>query len=206
MKKREEAREKEDFHSSDVYRDELKGMGVIVLDQKSGPSGWKFANGQSKKLPSGISIPEDSAKKRKREPEGVAAAATEGKKKNTSKQPTAKAAKSKDQNRNMAVLQAMMGASEESNQNVVKGVRIEDMGGGHGRAAVVGDKLKVHYMGRLQGAGGKEGKIFDCSSKKPFAFKWVWRTVSYCVVLWTYCRCFAMYYVLLVYGRLLSTC
>lgn len=168
MKKREEARQNQDFHASDVYRDELKVMGVIVLDQKSGPSGWKFANGQSKKLPSGISIPEDSAKKRKREPEGTGAA-TEGKQKNANK--PGKAAKSKDQSRNLALLQAVMGATEENNQNVVKGVRIEDMGGGHGRAAVVGDKLKVHYMGRLQGAGGKEGKIFDCSSKKPFAFR-----------------------------------
>lgn len=168
MKKREEARANEDFHASDVIRDELKVLGVIVLDQKSGPSGWKFANGQSKKLPSGISIPEDSAKKRKREPDGAAATG-----KSSKDAPVLSKKKTKDQNRNLAVLQAMMGAAEENNQNVVKGVRIEEMAGGHGRAAAHGDKIKVHYMGRLQGANGKEGKIFDCSSKKPFAFRWV---------------------------------
>ena len=65
----------------------------------------------------------------------------------------------------------MMGAAEERNHNVVKGVRIEDMVEGHGRAAAPGDKLKVHYLGRLQGSNGKEGKIFDCSTKKPFAFR-----------------------------------
>jgi FKBP-type peptidyl-prolyl cis-trans isomerase len=167
MKKREEAREREDFHASDVLRDELKVMGVIVLDQKMGPSGWKFANGQSKKLPSGISIPEDSAKKRNRESE---TSVTDGKKSKKAVNVLSKS-KSKDQNRNLAVLQAVMGATEEHNQNVVKGVRIEDMGGGHGRAAAPGDKIKVHYMGRLQGSNGKEGKIFDCSSQKPFAFK-----------------------------------
>jgi FKBP-type peptidyl-prolyl cis-trans isomerase len=169
------------FDSSDVYRDELKVMGVIVLDQKSGPSGWKFANGQSKKLPSGISIPEDSAKKRKREPD----AAEGGKKNKPVVSAKAAKAKSKDQSRNLAVLQAVMGATEEHNQNVVKGVRIEDLGGGHGRAAAAGDKIKVHYMGRLQGANGKEGKIFDCSSKKPFAFKYVLLgyDVMCCVVL-----------------------
>ena len=172
MKQREEARVKEDFHSSDVFRDQLKAMGVIVLDQKSGPSGWKFANGQSKKLPSGISIPEDSAKKRKRDPDAAANGNNEGGKRG--KEAVAKKGKSKEQNRNIAALEALMGATEESNMNVVKGVRIEDMQPGHGRAAAHGDKIKVHYMGRLQGANGKEGKIFDCSSKKPFAFRFVY--------------------------------
>ena len=165
MKMREDARQKEDFHTSDVLREKLKGMGVIVLDQKNGPSGWKFANGQSKKLPSGISIPDESAKKRKRDPEQTA---TEGKKKKSGPK-----IKSADQSRNLAALQAVMGATEESNQNVVKGVRIEDIVEGRGRGASYGDKVKVHYIGRLQASSGKEGKIFDCSSKKPFSFRYV---------------------------------
>ena len=66
MNQREEARLAKNFEKSDFYRDKLKNMGVEVIDQKNGPSGFKFMDGSSNKLPAGTKIPE-AAKKRKRE-------------------------------------------------------------------------------------------------------------------------------------------
>ena len=69
MKERDEARVSGDFGKSDTYRDKLKNeFDVIIFDQNGGPSGWKFKDGSSKKLPPGIVEAElPGAVKRKRD-------------------------------------------------------------------------------------------------------------------------------------------
>lgn len=48
----------------------------------------------------------------------------------------------------------------------VHGIKIEDTKLGPGRAAKLGDRLKMMYVGRLQ----SNNKVFD-ASKKPFVFR-----------------------------------
>ena len=57
--------EQQDFQKSDILRDKLRDLGVEVLDQKNGPSGFRFLDGSSNKLKPGTKIP-DEAKKQKR--------------------------------------------------------------------------------------------------------------------------------------------
>lgn len=59
--------ETEDFAKSDILRERLKDLGVDVIDQKNGPSGWKFIDGSSNKLKAGTAVPEDAMRKRKME-------------------------------------------------------------------------------------------------------------------------------------------
>lgn len=69
MRERDEARSSGDFGKSDTLRDKLKNdHGVIIFDQNGGPSGWKFKDGSTKKLPAGIVEAEQPVVvKRKRE-------------------------------------------------------------------------------------------------------------------------------------------
>jgi cobalamin biosynthesis Mg chelatase CobN len=58
MSKREAAREAHNFLLADEVRTQLGDLhGVEVFDQKDGPSGWKFRDGTSKKLPTGTALP-----------------------------------------------------------------------------------------------------------------------------------------------------
>jgi hypothetical protein len=69
IRDRDEARSSGDFGKSDTLRDRLKNeFEVIIFDQNGGPSGWKFKDGSSKKLPSGL-VEQDlpGAVKRKRD-------------------------------------------------------------------------------------------------------------------------------------------
>lgn len=162
MNEREEARKAKNFEKSDFLRDKLKNMGVEVIDQKNGPSGFKFTDGSSNKLPAGTKIP-DAAKKRKREEpaednkvevaSSLAPGAVSKKKK---KGATA------EQNRNLALLNAALPASQG---NVVQGIQIDDKVIGTGAVAERGKRLKMQYVGKLK----TTGKVFD-ASKKPFAF------------------------------------
>lgn len=66
MRERDKCRlETEDFAKSDKLRETLKELGVDVVDQKNGPSGWKFIDGSSNKLQAGTSVPDDAVRKRK---------------------------------------------------------------------------------------------------------------------------------------------
>jgi hypothetical protein len=69
IKERDDARAAADFGKSDTLRDKLKNeFDVIIFDQNGGPSGWKFKDGSSKKLPPGIVEHElPGAVKRKRD-------------------------------------------------------------------------------------------------------------------------------------------
>lgn len=62
LKERDEARMNSDFEKSDFLREKLSTQyGVVVIDQKGGPSGWKFIDGSSIKLKPGLSIPPTEA-------------------------------------------------------------------------------------------------------------------------------------------------
>ena len=66
MRERDRCRlETEDFIKSDILRERLKDLGVDVIDQKNGPSGWKFIDGSSNRLKAGTSVPDDAIRKRK---------------------------------------------------------------------------------------------------------------------------------------------
>jgi hypothetical protein len=76
---RDEARKSSNFAKSDSLRDQLVGLGVNLIDQTGGPSGWKFKDGSSKKLPSNVVMPEEA--KRKRQPEEEEPQSNQSKKK-----------------------------------------------------------------------------------------------------------------------------
>ena len=54
MKQRESARNEKNFALSDTFRNQLKDMGVKVIDQPNGPSGWKFIDGSANKIHPGL--------------------------------------------------------------------------------------------------------------------------------------------------------
>ena len=61
---RDEARMNSDFEKSDFLREKLSTLyGAIVIDQRGGPSGWKFIDGSSIKLKPGLSIPPEAISK-----------------------------------------------------------------------------------------------------------------------------------------------
>lgn len=77
VKERDEARTGGNFLKSDRLREKLASeYGVDLIDQKGGPSGWKFKDGTSNKIPVGSKLAvindggaPESGKKRKRENE-----------------------------------------------------------------------------------------------------------------------------------------
>lgn len=54
MKERENARTNQNFDLSDKLRSKLSELGVKVIDQKNGPSGWKFIDGSTNKIHPGL--------------------------------------------------------------------------------------------------------------------------------------------------------
>jgi FK506-binding nuclear protein len=72
-----------------------------------------------------------------------------------------------EQVRNKAIASQLLQATIPSPTATVKnGVIIEDISIGTGAIAARGRRIKVNYVGRLK----SNNKIFDSSSKKPFAF------------------------------------
>lgn len=73
LKERDDARDNGDYGKSDVIRDRLvKDYDIEIIDQKNGPSGFKFKDGSSTKLSAGVNMPTTTApssasKKRSRE-------------------------------------------------------------------------------------------------------------------------------------------
>jgi FK506-binding nuclear protein len=63
-------------------------------------------------------------------------------------------------------MQSLLGNNSSSTKNI-QGVIIEEIKVGTGPIAKSGSKVKVHYIGRLK----SNGKTFDASTTKPFAFK-----------------------------------
>jgi hypothetical protein len=68
MQERDEAKVSSNYVKSDTLRDQLvKEYNIEIFDQKNGPSGWKYKDGRSKKLPNGMIIPDNLKVKRKRD-------------------------------------------------------------------------------------------------------------------------------------------
>lgn len=80
VKDRDDARLSGNYAKADTMREKLESrFNIEIVDQKDGPSGWRFKDGSSNKLPPGTKIPEKFAelrkataekKKRSREEEG----------------------------------------------------------------------------------------------------------------------------------------
>jgi len=180
MKDREKARKDKDFSKSDDLRDKLlKEFNVEVRDQLGGPSGWRFLDGSSKKLPAGISVPGKSdaddtkpVKKEKRQrDDSKVSSSIKDEVKTSKKLKTETSVSSKnleEQKRNIEVLKSVISNSAPAlGTRNVDGVLIEDIIVGKGAKAESGNRIKVHYIGRLK----SNNKLFDSSTKKPFMFK-----------------------------------
>ena len=182
------------FHVLSFFREKLaKDFGVEIFDQKGGPSGWKFLDGSTRKLPN-VTVPEASMKKRNRvekeskisssdsssnkrpknesSSSSSASAVIEKPKIQLKKVDPKKSKETPDQLRNKAVLSAVQGNNNgNGNARNVDGVLIEDIvvGVAGGKAATAGKRIKVLYVGRLK----TTNKVFDsCSNaNKPFAFR-----------------------------------
>lgn len=188
VKERDVARKEGNFIKADRLRETLADTyGVELIDQVNGPSGWKFRDGTSKKLPPGT-VPTNSAtkvkssasgksttetvetslKKRKREDDAPAAAPSSGKK--STESATKKAKPSQEQERNRAVASQLLGGGQSGKPagRNVNGILIEDIKIGSGPQAQSGQRVKVNYVGRLK----TNNKVFDSSTnpKKPFGF------------------------------------
>lgn len=191
VEKREQARQDANFTLADSIRGEVSELGAEIKDQLGGPSGWKFLDGSSKKLPSGYKAPpvpkaekSEGSRKRGREDsdapkdrEVKSKGSNEGKAKVSNGEAKSVSSKvsekvevkskpiGKEQARNKATLDSLLGKT--AGVRNVEGVLIEDVVVGKGRAAQTGDRVKMNYVGRLKSTN----KIFDSSSKKPFVFR-----------------------------------
>lgn len=158
MRERDIARVESDFGKSDTLRDKLMSeYGVTIFDQNGGPSGWKFQDGSTKKLPAGIieaKLPGAvKLEKRKRE-EGsedkAGKTAKVVKKEKEVVKPKAKAALKpavvQENNRNSALVNSILGAGTSDTVKVVQGVKIEEKKVGSGKVATSGKRIKVGFI------------------------------------------------------------
>ena len=177
MRERETARKTNDFGKSDSLREKLQDeYGVAVLDQKGGPSGWKFIDGSTRKLKAGTKIPEKAEKKRNREEAADVPSALDKKKlekeklkkqKLAEKEKKSSSSSSNDEvDRNKAAAAKMAAPSGGPSARNVNGVLIEEVSVGKGKEAKSGARVKMEYVGKL-----KNGKVFDASRGRPFQFK-----------------------------------
>lgn len=71
-----------------------------------------------------------------------------------------------EQQRNKALVANIAGAQAEAGR-LVQGVLIEELKAGSGPVCKTGDRIKMHYVGKLK----SNGKVFDSSVNKPFVFR-----------------------------------
>lgn len=177
MKTREKARLDNDWGRSDALREKLADMGVEVLDQKDGPSGWKFKDGSTKKLKAGTELPDDAKKVRNKALPSSSTTSSPDKdeeisKKKLKKEKDKKEKKSAEKDRLKATLSEVLngGPDMESNKSTqnIQGMIVTDEEVGDGRIVKGGDRVTVHYTGKLT----RNDKIFDSSvGKHPFRFR-----------------------------------
>ncbi len=168
MREREEARKQNDYETSDRIRSQLNEMGVKVIDQKGGPSGWRFLDGSSNKLPPKDSALEKVSSLGKRKADSTnnekdassSSSAPRESKKSTKTKVTAVILNDVERSRKM--LDTVQAQFKSNN-----GVIIEDLVVGTGKTAQSGNKLKVFYVGKLK----SNNHVFDSSTKKPFTFR-----------------------------------
>jgi len=161
--------------------------GVKIIDQKGGPSGWKFIDGSSNKLAAGANIPlsteqqqalsekNRSDKKRKYEEKDALREAEVRKVNEADKKQKVKALLEKEEKKVSPAVQGNTKAASASAAaaagtgatKTVEGVIIQTVRSSPaGTVATKGKRIKMHYIGKLQ----KNGKVFD-SSDKPFTFR-----------------------------------
>ena len=175
MHAREKARKGNDFALSDTLREKLKkDFGVEVVDQVGGPSGWKFIDGSTRKMPNvDLKLGDDSKKKRKVDETDKTTNDKNSKQQKSSSTDIKKELKPKkeekgetpEQIRNKDALKSLLGTTNGG--KTVQGVLIEEIKVGAGRTAESGKRVKVHYVGKLK----SNGRVFDASKNKPFAFR-----------------------------------
>ena len=167
MRERETARKAEDFDKSDELRERLTNeFGVKVIDQKNGPSGWKFLDGSSNKIAPNKSSTSTSVVKGKKE---SSSDKESGKKRSASTaveessnspireksssteastaatQATKKVKLSNEVDRNKKAL----GTVNQTKNKSVNGVIIQDLTIGSGEIAKPGHRVQVYYIGKL---------------------------------------------------------
>jgi FKBP-type peptidyl-prolyl cis-trans isomerase len=175
MKQRDEARDANNLIKTDELKAKLIEMGVFVRDQKGGPSGWRFLDGTNNKLPPGYKIPDDAIRHKRRRDESsdapeVESTPTSRSESRSKKAKTSDSAKSSESARNLALLRQQTEATSTAQsigQRTVENVGITDKTVGSGPEAQQGNRVKVHYVGKLK----TTGKVFDASTKKPFQFR-----------------------------------
>lgn len=114
--------------------------------------GWKFTDGSSTKLAPDVKVPEAATRKKLKQPKNSTTNANNN-------------GSSTEQSRNKNTIDLIQGNT--SNITNINGVNIEDIEIGDGAMATSGMKVKVFYVGKLK----TTGKVFDSSTKRPFAFK-----------------------------------
>ena len=189
LKDRDVEKQNANFAKADSMRDLLKEKyGVVIIDQKNGPSGFRFADGSSNKLKSGYSaaVPIESQRKRKQDDDDdnndddnnkkidkkkkQKLDSTQSSKQNNAdtKKKNSNATSNIEQNRNKNALTAILGdVGNNGKVKNVQGVLIEDIVVGNGRKAESGNRVKVNYVGKLK----TNNKVFDASKGRPFVFK-----------------------------------
>ncbi len=198
MAKREKSRLDHNFILADEFRTKLNEMGVEVLDQKDGPSGWKFKDGSSKKLPAGSAIPSELLELTRKRPTEENAAGEEKDKKKRKKGTSSassnvggeastgagasKVAKTKelsqDQIRTKAVLTSVLtpasSTSSSSSSSSSSSASIKKVEGVVIEDVVLGSGRVAKAGDRLKmnyvGRLKANNRLFD-ASKKPFPFR-----------------------------------
>lgn len=167
VKKRDAARAAGDFDEADNIRDSLNGLGVSLVDQKGGPSGFRFADGSAHKLPAGYSGSATTGGSQNQALKAAPAPRSQPKSESPAqpKKTVTKPSEGPEQQRNRAVLDAVLGVNNGSGTRNVQGMLVTDSVVGTGAVASRGSRVKVHYVGKLK----SNGRVFD-KSKKPFSF------------------------------------
>jgi FKBP-type peptidyl-prolyl cis-trans isomerase len=176
MREREKSRKILDFDTSDKIREQLQiEFGVKVIDQKNGPSGWKFQDGSSSKISNVLStnIPNHKRKinddllsntKSESVPSTLDQPNDEEEVNIKHNKKKAKASSTETEaERNKNLVKTVV----QNQKNTVNGVLIEELTIGNGAIAKSGHRIKVHYIGRLK----SNNKVFDSSTNKPFTFR-----------------------------------
>ena len=170
MRERETARKAEDFDKSDELRERLTNeFGVKVIDQKNGPSGWKFLDGSSNKIAPGKSSTITSVTKGKKESNNEKesgkkrsasteeSADTPGKGKSSSTEASAasatqaatQASKKVKVNNEVDRNKKALGTVNQTKNKSINGVIIQDLTIGSGEMAKPGHRVQVYYIGKL---------------------------------------------------------
>lgn len=141
-------------------------MGVKVIDQKGGPSGWKFADGSSNKLARNTIVPEAQQKKNLKTEYAAVNKSETDKKKKRKIDTNEKIEKKQKTQLNSTSEMLKPSLPDPKTINGVEIVTVKMPVVSKAPVAKPGNRVKMHYVGKLK----SNGKVFD-SSSTPFVFK-----------------------------------